>query len=227
MTQLHSQEKEQFKKLFAQERLEGYEDRLRVLEAFLATDRHVTPEELTEALAASGHALEADFVRDTLKLLVRLGFASPNRFDNGVVRYEHLHLGHHHDHLVCTKCRKIVEFMDDRLEAQQVRVAAAHGFHLLHHKMELYGICADCLRERARRMPLSAAKAGETLVIREIGGGAGTRVRLMAMGLRPGDLLEVITNNGQGQIAISCDMKRFVLGRGLAQKIVVEAAEAR
>ena len=66
------------------------------------------------------------------------------------------------------------------------------------------------------------AKAGERLLIREISGGAASRVRLMTMGLRPGDRVEVITNNGQGQLAISVDMRRYVLGRGLAQKIIVE-----
>jgi Fur family ferric uptake transcriptional regulator len=44
----------------------------------------------------------------------------------------------------------------------------------------------------------------------------------MSMGLRQGDAIEVITNDGQGQLAISADLKRYVLGRGLAQKIVVE-----
>jgi Fur family ferric uptake transcriptional regulator len=59
-------------------------------------------------------------------------------------------------------------------------------------------------------------------VIREITGGANVRLRLMSMGLRQGDAIEVITNNNQGQLAIAADLKRYVLGRGLAQKIVVE-----
>jgi Fur family ferric uptake transcriptional regulator len=42
------------------------------------------------------------------------------------------------------------------------------------------------------------------------------------MGLRLGDEIEVITNNRQGQLAIAADYKRYVLGRGLAQKILVE-----
>jgi Fur family transcriptional regulator, ferric uptake regulator len=71
-------------------------------------------------------------------------------------------------------------------------------------------------------MPLTLAKAGEKLLIREIEGGTGVRLRLMSMGLRLGDAIEVITNSSQGQLAISADMKRYVLGRGLAQKIVVE-----
>ena len=222
MAPLHAQEKEQFKKLFQQERVENFDDRFKVLEAFLSTERHVTADELAGRLNAKGAALSTEFVRDTLKMLSRLGFARQSRFDNGVVRYEHHHLGDHHDHMICTKCGKIIEFKVDRLEAYQIKIAANHGFHMLRHKMEIYGICSDCLRERSRKMPLTMAKAGEKLLIREITGGANVRLRLMAMGLRQGDAIEVITNNNQGQMAISADLKRYVLGRGLAQKIVVE-----
>jgi Fur family ferric uptake transcriptional regulator len=222
MTPLHAQEKDQFKKLFQQERVENFEDRFKVLEAFLSTEKHVTADELAGRLNARGVSLSPDFVRDTLKMLSRLGFARQSRFDNGVVRYEHHHLGDHHDHMICTKCGTIIEFKEDRLEAYQIKIAAHHGFHMLRHKMEIYGICADCMRERSRQMPLTLAKAGEKLLIREISGGGSVRLRLMSMGLRQGDVIEVITNNGQGQLAISADLKRYVLGRGLAQKIVVE-----
>ncbi|MEJ5359385.1 MAG: transcriptional repressor [Desulfobacterales bacterium] len=225
MTLLHDQEKEQFKKLFAQERVGRPEDHLRVLEAFLSVERHLTAEELAALLEERGVRLPADFVRETLKLLSRWGFARPSRFDNGVVRYEHRHLGDHHDHMVCLKCRRIFEFKDERLEHRQVEVASRHGFHLLRHRMELYGLCAECLRERERCLPLVFAKAGEQLRVCEIGGGTAVRVRLLAMGLRPGDPIEVLTNSGQGQMAISVGgERRLVLGRGLAQKIFVEPA---
>jgi Fur family ferric uptake transcriptional regulator len=225
MMKLHAQEKEQFKKLFQQEHIDHFEERLKVLEAFLSTENHVTVEELIELLARKGCHSEHDFVRDTLKLLSRLGFARQSRFDNGVMRYEHLHLGHHHDHMICTKCGRIIEFKEDRLESHQMKIAAAYGFHMLQHKMEIYGICADCLKERAKQMPLVMAKAGERLVIRQITGGTSVRMRLMTMGLRTGDTIEVITNNGQGQLAVAVDLKRYVLGRGIAQKILVEALD--
>jgi len=225
MAPLHAQEKEQFKKLFQQERVENFDERFKVLEAFLSTEEHVTVDELAGRLNVKGAGLSTDFVRDTLKMLSRLGFARQSRFDNGVVRYEHHHLGDHHDHMICTKCGKISEFKEDRLEAYQIKIAANHGFHMLRHKMEIYGICADCLRERSRQMPLTMAKAGEKLVIREITGGANVRLRLMSMGLRQGDAIEVITNNNQGQMAISADLKRYVLGRGQAQKIIVEPSD--
>jgi Fur family transcriptional regulator, ferric uptake regulator len=225
MIPLHAQEKEQFRKLFQQERVENFEDRFKVLEAFLSTENHVTVEELTEILNGPGHTLSPEFVRDTLKMLSRLGFARQSRFDNGVVRYEHHHLGDHHDHMICTKCGRIIEFKEDRLEKYQIQIAATHGFHMLRHKMEIYGICAECLKERSRQMPLTLAKAGERMVIREISGGASVRLRLLTMGLRQGDRIEVITNDGQGQLAVAVDLKRYALGRGLAQKIVVEPSE--
>ena len=222
MKQVHLQEKQQFKKLFKQEHIDDFEDRFKVLEAFLQTEKHVTVEEVHRLLEDNGWQLEPDFVRETLQLMCNFGFASRSRFDNGVILYEHRHLGQHHDHMICTKCRKILEFEEERIEQLQIKTAEAHGFHMLQHKLEIYGICNSCLQERIQLMPLTVAKPGERLVISDIRGGAGSKMRLLAMGLRKGDQIEVITNNGQGQLAIAADLKRFVLGRGLAEKIMVE-----
>lgn len=225
MKQIHLQEKEQFKKLFKQEHIDNFEDRYAILEVFLQTEKHVTIEELARLLEQSGRELDPQFVRETLKLMCRFGFAHKSRFDNGQIRYEHRHLGQHHDHLICTRCKKIFEFEEDQLEELQIRIAANRGFHMLQHRMEIYGICSQCLKNRIQFMPLTMAKAGEKLVLKEFNGGSGVRMRLLTMGLRLGDEIEVITNNSQGQIAVALDFKRYVLGRGLAQKIMVEPAK--
>jgi Fur family ferric uptake transcriptional regulator len=222
MKPIHSQEKEQFKKLFEQEKLERFEDHFKVLEIFLQTESHLTAEEFRVLLAKNGYDFDIQFVRAALEQMCHYGFARENRFDNGLVRYEHHHLGQHHDHMVCTKCRRIFEFRDEPLENRQLQVAASHGFHMLQHRMEIYGICADCLKERIASMPLVSAKPGEVLVISDLTGGAGARMRLMTMGLRLGDQIEVITNNRQGQLVVAADFKRYAIGRGLAQKIIVE-----
>ncbi|MCP4693672.1 MAG: Fur family transcriptional regulator [Desulfobacterales bacterium] len=227
MKTTHRQEKEQFKRLFKQESIDNFEDRFKVLEAFLQTERHVTALNLEEMLKESGHLLTLEFIEETLELIRGFGFALGNRFDNGEVCYEHRHLGQHHDHMICTKCRRIIEFRDDALEELQLRVAEARGFHMLQHRMEIYGICSDCLKERTALMPLGAARPGERLVIKELTGGASVRMRLLSMGLRIGDEIMVITNQGRGRIAVAVDFKRYVLGRGLAEKIRVQPKEAR
>ena len=222
MKYIHLQEREQFKKLFKQEHIDNFEDRFKVLEVFLQTEKHVTVDELIQLLEQKGWKFNPQFVRETLKLLCRFGFAHKSRFDNGQVRYEHRHLGQHHDHMICTKCRKIIEFEEDQLEKLQIQISASHGFHMLQHKMDIYGICSDCLKDRIHLMPLTMAKPGENLILKEFNGGSNVHMRLLTMGLRLGDEIEVITNNSQGQIAVALDFKRFVFGRGLAQKIMVE-----
>jgi len=107
---IHRQEKEQFIKLFEQDRIDRFEDRLAVLELFLGSDDHVTVPELAALVRQARRNFSDDFVLETIELMCRYGFAQANHFDNGQVRYEHRHLGQHHDHLICTKCQKIIEF---------------------------------------------------------------------------------------------------------------------
>ncbi len=222
MKRVHHREKEQFQKLFQQENIDGFEDRFKILEVFLQTERHITVSELVQLLHDNGHGFTPDFVRDTLTLMCRFGFARKNRFDNGEVRYEHWHLGQHHDHMICTKCRNIYEFEDEHIEKMQVQIAAAHNFHMLQHKMEIYGICSNCLKEHVRPMPLILAKQGERMEIREFTGGSVARIRLLSMGLRIGDQIDIVTNLNKGRVVIAVDYNRYVLGRGLAEKILVE-----
>jgi Fur family ferric uptake transcriptional regulator len=223
---IHRQEKEQFIKLFKQDRIDRFEDRLSILEVFLKIEHHVTLDELVVLVQRQGHSLPTDFVSETLDLMCHYGFAQQNQFDNGQPRYEHRHLGQHHDHMICTKCKKIVEFEDQAVEQLQLKIAAAYGFHLLQHKMELYGICQRCLDRRDFPISLDAAKSGERLFIRGFTGGTRSKLRLLTMGLRVGDVIEVITNVSHGQLVIAADFKRLVLGHGLAKKILVSPFSA-
>ncbi len=227
MIRIHNQEKDQFQKLFAQEHIDRTEDRFKILETFLQTEGHVTEKELRQRLEENGLKFESEFIRETLKLMCRFGFAQKQQFDNGVVRYEHLHIGEHHDHIVCTKCKKIMEFENPQMEQLQTQIASQYGFHILQHKMEIYGICSDCLKERMNLMPLILAKAGERMVIKEISGGTSSKMRLMSMGLRIGDEIEVITNLDKGQVVVAANYNRYAIGRGLAQKIMAEPMRKR
>lgn len=222
MKRTHKQEKKQFEKLFKEGNVDNFEDRFKVLDTFLQTENHLTSADLTQMLNDNGHNLDNSFVRDTLNLMCNLGFAYKNKFDDGVVRYEHRHLGHHHDHMVCIKCRKIIEFWEEEIENLQIKIASAHGFHMLQHKMELYGICAECLKERVKLMPLSMAKQGERLIVKDILGGTGARMRLLSMGIKPEGEIEVVTTISRGQLIIAIESSRYVIGHGLAQKIIVE-----
>lgn len=62
---------------------------------------------------------------------------------DGTRRFE-LNLDHHHDHLICTSCHKIIEFTDDIIELKQIKIAEKNGFVLKNHVMSIYGLCEEC-----------------------------------------------------------------------------------
>ncbi len=218
-------EKANFRVLLEAGGADRLEDRLNIIDAFLSTEDHITLEDLMRILKDNGYDYEPEFVRQCLNHMVELGFAQRKQFENQPVRYEHRHLGRHHDHLICTKCGRIIEFEDDQIEQLQQEVAARYGFQMLQHKMEIYGLCSQCLAKRKPVIPLAMAKPGEIMLVRDIAGGSTARSRLASLGLRVGDTVEVISNDGRGRLILAHDCTRLALGRGVAHKILVTPSE--
>jgi Fur family transcriptional regulator, ferric uptake regulator len=214
-------EKSNFKSLIEGDTTDRIQDRLDVIDVFLGTEEHITVEEMIHLLREKGYDFDLVFVRQCMNRMVEMGFAQKKQFEGQPIRYEHCHLGRHHDHLICTKCGNIVEFADESIERRQLEVAARYGFHMLQHRMDIYGLCSDCLSKRQRLIPLTAAKPGEKVVIREISGGRTRRARLASMGIRPGDIIEVIANTGHGRLILGHEHTRLAIGRGMAQVIMV------
>ncbi|MBW2616875.1 MAG: transcriptional repressor [Deltaproteobacteria bacterium] len=214
-------EKLNFKALVEADGNERIQDKLNIIGVFLGTEEHITLEQMYRLLREKGYDYEPEFVRQCMKRMVDLGFAQKKQFESQPVRYEHHHLGRHHDHLICTKCGRIEEFANEDMERLQVKIAIQQGFHMLQHRMEIYGLCSECLTQRRPLMPLAMAKNGERVVVREIAGGMSARTRLADMGLRTGDHIEIINNNGMGRLILGHDCMRLAIGRGIAQKIMV------
>lgn len=217
-------EKINFRALVETDGNDRIQDRLNIVDAFLDLEEHVTIEQMYRLLRAKGYDYDAGFVRQCMNRMVDLGFSQKKQFEGQPVRYEHRHLGRHHDHLICTKCGKIVEFANDNMERLQVAIAAEHGFYMLQHRMEIYGLCAECRAQRRPLMPLAMAKPGERVVIREMAGGKTARSRMADMGLRLDDHVEIINNSGEGRLILGHDCTRLAIGRGIAQKIMVSLA---
>jgi Fur family ferric uptake transcriptional regulator len=218
-------EKTNFESLLETDGHDRVKDRLTIIDVFLGTEGHMTLEEMNQLLREKGYDFEPEFVRQCMNRMVDFGFAQKKQFEDQPIRYEHRHLGRHHDHLICTKCGKIVEFADQYLEKLQVDIAAEHGFHMLQHRMDIYGLCSQCLAQRRPLMPLAMAKQGERVVIREMAGGRSARARMASIGIRCGDHVEIINNMGQGRIILGRDCTRLAMGRGIAQKIMVSMAD--
>jgi len=122
-----------------------------ILESFLASPKHVAVEELLAAVRGKDRGIGHATVYRTMKLFVEAGIAQERHFGDGASQYEpEAPDGHaHHDHLICTRCGRIIEFENADIERLQEAVATRYGFRLTHHKMELYGLCRDCRKAEA------------------------------------------------------------------------------
>ena len=114
-----------------------------IARVFFELRRHISAEELyAEVKKVNPHVGYATIYR-TLKLLKECDLLFERHFDEGQARYE-VAGEHQHDHFICDRCGKIIEFENDDLERMQRAIAQKMGVLLTHHKMELYGLCADC-----------------------------------------------------------------------------------
>lgn len=128
--------------------LRSTEQRRVVTEQFFSSDGHLSIEDLLEKVRVAEPGIGYATVYRTLKLLKDCGLAFERHFGDGVSRYEVAWEDEHHDHLICIECQRIVEFEDEGIERLQHAVAERHGFELVRHKLELYGVCADCRAHR-------------------------------------------------------------------------------
>ncbi|MGH7780919.1 MAG: Fur family transcriptional regulator [Candidatus Binataceae bacterium] len=120
-----------------------------IARVFFGIGRHISAEELyAEVKKINPHVGYATIYR-TLRLLRECDLLQERHFDEGQARYEAMG-ERHHDHFICERCGKIIEFENDSIERLQEMVARELKAELRRHKMELYGICADCLTRGER-----------------------------------------------------------------------------
>ena len=136
--------KKNFNDFAAAKGLRSTRQREIILDIFLSTHQHISVEELYLKIKSSNSGIGHATVYRTLKLFAEAGLAREIQLHDGQTRYEHVVAGEHHDHLVCTACSSIVEFENETIEKLQDEIATRHGFLIRSHKLEIYGLCANC-----------------------------------------------------------------------------------
>lgn len=148
---LTSEVKKIFEDYITQKGLKYSEKRMQVLDVILRSGRHLTVEQLYEKIKRRFSGIGQATVYRTLKLLNECGICRAIRSEDGVIRHELLHGHKHHDHLICIKCGIFVEAVDPEIERLQERLAKRKGFKVVRHKLELYGLCPGCRKEKKEK----------------------------------------------------------------------------
>lgn len=140
-----------FRRALKEKGLKTTSQRDDIARVFFASRRHLSIDDLYREVRKVNLGVGYATVYRTMKLLKECELAEERHFSDGQARYENTDLEEHHDHILCDRCGKIVEFRDDRLERLQEEAATRLGFVLANHRLELYGICRECREEPARR----------------------------------------------------------------------------
>jgi Fur family transcriptional regulator, ferric uptake regulator len=134
----------QFQDFIRRRGLRMTEERRALFEEIFAQHQHIDADQLLAALRAQGSTISRATVYRNLDLLVRCGLVRKQRLGQGRYRYEHVHAGQEHDHLICADCGRVVEFQSQGIVALQREICRAHGFDPSQHTLQIFGRCLEC-----------------------------------------------------------------------------------
>lgn len=137
---------EDFKKLLKENSLKFTIQREVILETLYNSDEHLTPESLHHLIQENFPDLKTGIatIYRTLSLLEDSQMVTSLSFGAQGKKYE-LGAKEHHDHMICTECGNITEFVDEEIEKRQDAIAQSLGFKISDHSMQIYGTCKKCL----------------------------------------------------------------------------------
>ena len=121
--------------------------RKQILQIFVDRPEHLSAEDVYGILREQDSEIGLATVYRALDLLSELGILVKIDFGDGCARYE-LNTAdpniHHHHHLICVKCKKVIEFEDDLLDDLEATISQKSGFQILNHEVKFFGYCKDC-----------------------------------------------------------------------------------
>lgn len=144
MTPVLAQAEKQFSEFLGKRDLKLTSQRRTILRRAIESKGHFTAEELLEFCRKADRTISKATVYRTLALLKESNILEEQDFGDDKKHYERA-IGHrHHDHFICVKCGKIIEFENDPIEKLQDQEAKRHGFQIVYHSLKLFGFCKDC-----------------------------------------------------------------------------------
>nr|AEI30577.1 ferric-uptake regulator [uncultured microorganism] len=124
-----------------------------ILEVLAKSNGHLSAEDIYMKIHPRHPNIGLTTIYRTLDVLSSLGMVYKLDFGDGRARYE-LAEGpkgaHHHHHLVCTVCNRVIDytdFIDDEIELlnQTERgLSKKYSFKITNHLIQFYGLCEKC-----------------------------------------------------------------------------------
>ncbi len=136
---------DKFQTLLKTNSLKFTKQRELVLKFLYENSEHFTPEDIHRLIKQNNPTITIGIatVYRTLSLLEESHIVSSISFGTSGKKYE-LGVKKHHDHLICSGCETIIEFVDEVIEHRQEEIAKKFDFQMSDHTMKIIGLCKSC-----------------------------------------------------------------------------------
>lgn len=139
--------KEKFSEFLKERGFRKTPERFNILEEIYKMNVHFDAEDLYIHMKNREYRVSRATVYNTLEILLECDLVKRHQFGKNLARYEKSYHYKQHDHLICTKCDKVIEFCDPRIQQIKDTVADFFNFTIDSHSLNLYGICNECRDE--------------------------------------------------------------------------------
>jgi len=121
--------------------------RLAVVKILAASQEHLSVEKIYGRVKADFPSTSLATIYKTVTLLRKVGEVMELGFVDDSNRYDGIR-PYPHPHLICTKCKKIVDPDIPTLSDLPQELAEKTGYSIVNHRLDFFGICPQCQGEK-------------------------------------------------------------------------------
>ncbi|MBN2000442.1 transcriptional repressor [candidate division KSB1 bacterium] len=116
--------------------------RLTIYRALLSDGSHPNPDAIHKKIIQEHPTISFSTVYKTLEAFERTGIISLVNNLHDTMRYDPITKQHHH--IICVKCKKIIDVFDEELDFIKIPQSVTDGNRLLGFKVHFNVICSNC-----------------------------------------------------------------------------------